>query len=381
MEENNYQPEQKRKRGRPRKQPGEPKTQYKPRVTGNSLSPTHTYYEYLPDRNLEVSEEHMNAFFSTMYERQLIWKRRFIDKAPQPWTSDNIFNENRFTNVYRELDRSSQFIIKKVIIANKDSSLNNLVWKILVYRLFNNPETFELASFIWPGGIPDYEDFNEQKDKYSKFIQLIQKMGANPFTNAYFVSSSFAQGASRTEAYTEITLPTLWQNICRIIDSCLLAESPKDITQTLHIIPGVKDFIANELYTDLLYINKFTDRELIPFDSSAHTNVGPGSLLGIRLIYPSVETREQQIAKMYELLSIAQDKLKALENDNLEKMPYVSYDNEKQDWVITETFNFDISNIEGWLCEYSKYWKMSIEQGRIQRKFEPVSENDMYEEK
>ena len=382
MEENNFQPEQKRGRGRPRKLPGEPKTHYKSRVTGcNPLSSAHSYVEFLPDKSLEICEEHLNAFFSTMLERQLMWKRRFIDKKPQPWTGDEIFRENRFTNVYRELDRSSQFVIKKIILANKDASLNNIVWKILVYRLFNNPDTFELASFIWPGGIPDYENFDEQKEKYFSFIELIQKNGINPFTNAYFISSSFAKGIQRVEAYTQIVLPKLWENINRILDICLLAENPKDIINALQTIPGVKDFIANELYTDLLYVNKYTSRALIPFDVNANTNVGPGSLLGIRLIYPNIESREQQIAKMHELLSIAENKLKAISIDNLEKMPYALYDSKKQEWVITDTFNLDISNIEGWLCEYSKYWKMSIEQGRKQRKFKPISENDSYETK
>lgn len=38
------------------------------------------WYDKLPDENLEVYEPHLRLFFELMHERQLIWKRRFIDK-------------------------------------------------------------------------------------------------------------------------------------------------------------------------------------------------------------------------------------------------------------------------------------------------------------
>ena len=70
------------------------------------------WYDKLPDENLEVYEPYLRLFFETMYERQLIWKRRFIDKKERPWTDNKIFQESKFTNVYRELDRNSQWQIK-----------------------------------------------------------------------------------------------------------------------------------------------------------------------------------------------------------------------------------------------------------------------------
>lgn len=45
----------------------------------------------LPDATLDVSEEHYHEFFRTMFERQMIWKRRFLDQKPRPWTDDPIY--------------------------------------------------------------------------------------------------------------------------------------------------------------------------------------------------------------------------------------------------------------------------------------------------
>ena len=37
-----------------------------------------------PDDMYGLNAECFEAFFQTMYERQLIWKRRFIDKKESP---------------------------------------------------------------------------------------------------------------------------------------------------------------------------------------------------------------------------------------------------------------------------------------------------------
>lgn len=51
------------------------------------------WYDKLPDENLEVYEPHLRLFFELMHERQLIWKRRFIDKKERPWTENKIFKK------------------------------------------------------------------------------------------------------------------------------------------------------------------------------------------------------------------------------------------------------------------------------------------------
>ena len=81
----------KRGRGRPRKNPGDPTQSYARKNSANPLADNHEYFKHLPDRNLSVSEENLQMFFETMYERQMIWKRRFIDKIQSNYKSSHSY--------------------------------------------------------------------------------------------------------------------------------------------------------------------------------------------------------------------------------------------------------------------------------------------------
>ena len=48
----------------------------------------YSWRDKLPNESLEVYEPYLRLFFETMYERQMIWKRRFIDGKERPWTED-----------------------------------------------------------------------------------------------------------------------------------------------------------------------------------------------------------------------------------------------------------------------------------------------------
>ena len=323
--------------------------------------------------------ENYHEFFRTMYERQLIWKRRFIDKLDRKlWTNDKIFQTYKFTNVYRELDRNSQYCINKIILQNKNENLQNLLWKTLVYRLFNNPNTFEEASKYWPCGIPDYNNFYAEQNSYLEFMNALSLEG-NIFTSAYLIRSSAENGQTRTECYINKVLPRLNYLIDNLINVCKNAITPEMIINKLMEIPGVASFIAYELYNDMLYINRFTDYKLIPFDANAYVNVGPGSSMGIKLIYPSIKTKKECKCAMFNLLYEAPKQLELLSNDYIDAMPFAFYDNENKRYNITNNCNFVISNIEHWLCEYSKYYRLANMTGKKQKLFKPISKNNMYE--
>ena len=75
-------------------------------------------------------------------ERQEIFFRRIAGAAP-PWTADPILREFKFTNAYRASDRVSQYLIKQVIYAG-DQNPDELIFRILVFKMFNRIETWEL---------------------------------------------------------------------------------------------------------------------------------------------------------------------------------------------------------------------------------------------
>lgn len=357
----------------------------------------YSWFNKLPDINLEIYEPHLRLFFETMYERQMIWYKRFIKKQDRPWTENKIFQESKFTNVYRELDRNSQWQIKNILLDDK-LDLQNLVWKLMVFRFFNNPETFEfepkniglqgslfgptlksglkqtenpnelISAKKWRNGIPDYEEYDE--DEFSRFIAGVRSSGKNPYTTAYLINSQAAPGQSRDYCYTRVVIPTLHNSIPELIELVQNAETPEEIIEFLKKLPAVADFIAHEFYQDFTYISRYTNREFMKFTQNDFTNVGPGASVGIRLIYPSLTVKDQKKA-IYWLRDEAEKWLKKIGEEKGEPMKFLYWDKEKNSYYINHKCNITLHQIEMWLCEFQKYWKMIIGQGKQRSKFVP----------
>ena len=332
------------------------------------------YAALMPPENLDVCRENLDLFFESMTERHLIWKRRFVDGKPGPWTEDAIFANYKFTNVYRELDRSSQALIRNIILDTR-LDFTNLVWKCLVYRLFNNPETFKLFSLIWPNGIPDYGDFHAENAKFKRALTCLRVSGARPFTNAYFIAQT--NGTVREDCYAEEVMPAVHAAVPAICDLSVMASTPWEFIKRLKEIPMVADFIAFELYRDLTYIERFTDHCAVPFPVDEFVNVGPGSAFGLSLIFPSRRTQADQIRGFYDLLDMAEDRIGAVCAGKGEEMLYPEWSKEERRYHVSGKFNLTVDNIEHWLCEFSKYWRAYVGFCR-QQKFKPLSDRYLY---
>lgn len=347
------------------------------------------WYSKLPNEKLEVYEPNLKLFFETMYERQMIWKKRFIDNSPAPWTKNKILRDSKFTNVYRELDKNSQWQIKNILL-DDGLSLKNLVWKLMFFRIFNNPETFTfnaeklslqkdlffesgklISSTKWRNGIPDWEEYDE--DEFEAFIAGLRVIGKNPFTNAYLINSMATPGKTRDYCYTRAVIPTLHKRTNEIIKKVMLAKEPEEIISFFKELPSVADFIAHEFYQDFTYISRYTERGFMKFTQNDYTNVGPGASLGIRLIYPNLSTITKQKPAIYLLKDEAEKYLAKIGKEKGEPMPYLDWDKKAGKYVITQKCNITLHQIEMWLCEFQKYWKMSIGEGKQRSKFVPTS--------
>ena len=358
----------------------------------------YSFYSKLPNENIDVHEENKKLFFWLMHERMCIWKRRFIDKKERPWTENEILRDYKFTNVYRELDRNSQWQIKNILL-DDSLSLKNLIWKLMVFRFFNNPETFtfepknkaiqgelfdapvksglkqakntdELISATkWRNGIPDYDEYDEEE--FSKFIAGIRSTGKNPYTTAYLINSQATPGQPRDYCYTRVVIPTLHAKIPEIIKTVISAKSPEDIINCLIKLPSVAGFIAHEFYQDFTYIPRYTDRKFMKFDQNDYTNVGPGASVGIRLIYPSINNLKDQKQAIYWLRDDAEKMLTEISKSKGEPMYYLEWDKKEHRYYFSDKCNITLHQIEMWLCEFQKYWKMTIKIGKQRSKFEP----------
>lgn len=335
---------------------------------------------HLPNQTLNIEQSNYNEFFETMLERQLVWKRRFIDKKERPWTTNEILRDNKFTNVYRSLDKHSMWEIEHIIL-DDTLDLKNLIWKMMFFRLFNNPITFsykpetennsfslfgddecEYTSEKWKNGIPGYDEYDE--DEYLAYLKYLRTKDINPFTNAYLISSK----GDRDTYFCKTVLPEFHNRLDELIEKCQTITTTDEMFKYLKTFPNIADFMAFQLFMDLSYVNKFTKHHFMQITEDDGTTIGPGSGLGLRLIFPSAATNKQQLDKLTQLRNDAAEWFK---NNAYEPFPYLHFDKDTKKFYVSDEPNITLSEIEQWLCEYAKYWKMKIGEGKQRSKFIP----------
>lgn len=331
----------------------------------------YSFAKHLPDESLEVDEQNLDLFFQTMFERQQIWYKRFIKKKPAPWTKDEFFKDYKFTNVYRELDRNSQFQIKNILKVEKNRK--ELVWKMMFFRFFNQPEFFNFIKtcseyeddYSFCGMIPNYDEFKPKELK--SLMEGFRKYGGNPFTNAYLTNSMACPKWTRDNCFAYKVIPELHALVPKLCKTLLTAKSAQEIIDLLQTLPSVSNFMAHEFYQDFTYAPRYAGIRLMNFDQDDFTNVGPGAEVGIRLIFPNRKTAADKLQGIYDLRDLAIDYL-----EKFGDFKYLGYSN-KCDVYYYDIFRPKITlhQIEMWLCEFQKYWKMKIGEGKQRSKFQP----------
>lgn len=347
----------------------------------NGLEPKWT--ELLPDESERVNTHHFDKFFEIMYERQEAWYNRFVLLKEKPWCNDPILQVSKFTNVYRELDRSSQYLIHKVIrgvTKEYDYTFENLIWHMLIYRLYNKPDGFEKGMLKIPMWFPDKKFKKIGLHKLYKQTVDYRENVDNPWHTAYLMNIAFlkktaentpARGLFKDYAYVKVAFDKYWEMIPEICNSMKTAEEPEDVIKTLEILPACSGFQSHEFFIDMCYLNRYSKQFSFKFDQNDYTNVGPGASLGIRLIFPSLKPKEQKLG-IYSLRDKAE---KALS-----KYPFkfLEWDKRQERYYTTDKANITLHQIEMWLCEYQKYWKMIIGAGKQRSKFKAMTDNNSY---
>src|SRR6056297_9326 len=86
--------------------------------------------------------ENFKYYMYFISERMNIFWERYEGFEP-PYTADPILRKHKFTNVYRSLDRVSQFFIKNILNEDSEYSDYDLFWRILLFKHFNKIITWE----------------------------------------------------------------------------------------------------------------------------------------------------------------------------------------------------------------------------------------------
>ena len=209
-----------------------------------------------------------DAYWRFAAERQQIFFRRF-DGCPPPWTADTTLAHHKFTNAYRASDRTSQYLIRRVIYEG-DQTPKEVFFRILVFKIFNKIATWELLRQKL--GQISYADYSFKR--YDSVLSESLKEGKSIYSAAYIMPSG----------KTQFGHPKKHRNNLKLIEKMMEDELGERITEKnsmqevfdiIRSYPTIGDFLAYQFVTDINY------SELTNFSEMQFVVPGPGARDGI----------------------------------------------------------------------------------------------------
>jgi hypothetical protein len=211
--------------------------------------------------------ECFDVYWQFAYERQHIFHCR-ASGMPPPWTSDPILGRHKFTSVYRAADRVSQYLIREVIFTGSQDP-QELVFRILLFKVFNRIETWELLTRHL-GVRPSWAGYRFAA--YNQVLDEAMRRGERVYSAAYIVPSP-QFGESRKHG-----------NHLRLIEHAMATGLPLAITASpglrevydlLAALPSLGPFLAYQYAIDMGYTL------LTEGGENQFVVAGPGALDGI----------------------------------------------------------------------------------------------------
>jgi len=268
-------------------------------------------------------------FNNYMIERHSIYERR-AEGQPYPWTKDPILNEYSFCNVYRELDRVTIWIRENWREPYADHP--NLPFAMAMARQINWPDTLEEIGFP--------EHWNPERIKAIMQGRLNRK--EKVYTGAYMLTGTL--GGTKVEQTIDKILTPLYEMPPRIINNSL-----EETWKRYLPYPGFSGFMAYEVVTDLRHTKHLENAE----DIMTWANPGPGAKRGLNRIHGrELEKnipKKQLISEMKQLLDLC----------NMAPLP------------------LEMRDIEHCLCEFDKYERVRLGQGKPRAKYKPKIQEEL----
>jgi len=215
-----------------------------------------------------------NTYWKFAAERQEIFFNRI--SGVSELTADPILLKYKFTNAYRAADRVSQYLIREIIYKG-DQTPRELLFRILLFKLFNKIETWELLQHEL--GTVTWEGFSFEL--YSKVLDQVLQAGEPIYSGAYIMASgkrSFGY-ARKHQNHLKLTEQMLRFELA---DRLGEAKSLEAVYGLLLSFPTIGKFLAYQYAIDINYsiLTDFSEMEFVM--------PGPGAKNGIWKCFSSL---------------------------------------------------------------------------------------------
>lgn len=304
-----------------------------------------------------LNETNFKHLFNFITRRYLIHKRKDVQGLPAPWTKDPILQEFKFTNVRREHDRETKWLLDNVV-HNPILSYENKLMNIILYRMFNKSQTLEIfkgQNINW-GNVDNkhVEDIRYHLDWY-----LEENPKYTFFTNA-FLTCGLKVSLGRMEDTNDEFMPMrvikfarqLWNS--GLIDTIKKAKTQEDVFRAIKGCYGLGEFLAYQMFVDFTYIPEF------PFSENEFTVSGPGCIKGLNEVFADFDGLTHDEALFWLRDNIDLEFQARGWNWNPDKL---------FDDLPVEDRYMNVMSLENCFCELSKYVRATNGTGRPKNKY------------
>ena len=239
----------------------------------------------------------------------------------KPWTTDELIQKFKFTNVFRELDAGTVWMREQLTKPHEDAPWEQMIGNCAAYRLFNLIATGEVL-----GWRPTWD-----AKEVAKILNERKAAGNTIFTDAHVVRSEF--GRSKVDSVCDM-VAQVYEAAPQIAQVARETQSLQAVFDELKKIHMVGGFIAYEIVTDLRHTPVLREAK----DTMTWANLGPGAARGMaRIKY----NHNKGIESMQQLLTESKANL-------------------PEDFPALE-----MRDIEHSLCEFDKYCRAKFGEGKV----------------
>lgn len=239
---------------------------------------------------LQKRQEIYDLYWYFACERQNIFLKK-LNNLHAPWTDDEILRTYKFCNSYRVNDRVSQYLLKNVIYNNKKYTKETMLFRIILFKLFNKESTWELL-------LENFNDItleNFDQSKYSNVLKNALNNGVKIYNDAYISCANKAFGYDKKHD-NHLALLNKMFVVDKVQNKILECKTMKEAFNIIRSYPLIGNFMAYQLVTDINY------SDIVNWQENEFTVAGPGSIRGIKKCFVNKGnmTDEEIIKYMYE---------------------------------------------------------------------------------
>jgi hypothetical protein len=329
---------------------------------------------------------HLADFFAFARARHEIYMRRAA-RLPAPWSEDPIFHEHKFTNIFRELDRTTVWI-RENIRDELDRRVRTgqvppvvLLFGVIAARWFNRTETLQaILDFSarrcndpWKIFEPDtwveyeYDLAAELRNRLKTFVTgayMIKTPTGMPKLNGIMTVIRRSISGRIPFDGGEVILAELADHLMSHRGRVTLQAVTEALTEVDHLGP----FLAYEIVTDLRHTHLLDGAH----DITTWANPGPGAARGIvrlqgrwedpAMIRPSGKRAGQRYRKAWHMIT---------RTEALDVMRHVLEASLLPEAWPSHWPRWEMREVEHTLCEFDKYCRIKNGEGKTKEKFVP----------